>query len=202
MALVNESAEARPLTNHGPLDKAARLEPRRVPVASNFDFSAFYDEHVDGVWRVLEHRGVATAVLEDAVQDVFVIAHRRLGEFRGESSLKTWVTGIALRVAKDHRQSRDRRGEHDPLEDEPQLEARERPDEQAMANQALRQVRALVEQLDQPQREVFLLVEFEGFTVPEVAELTGANANTLSTRLRAARARFNELVEEQPGGLP
>ena len=69
-----------------------------------------------------------------------------------------------------------------------------------MANEALQQVLRLTEQLEEGQRLVFTLVEFEGFTVPEVARLTGIKTNTLSTRLRAARARFNELVELDHGG--
>jgi len=163
-------------------------------------FGAFYDDHIDGVWRLLERLGVASSVIDDAAQDVFVIAHRRMNEFRGESTMRTWVTGIALRVAKDYRRSLSRRGELAPIEEALHLEARGRPDHQAEANEALRQVLQLTEQLEENQRLVFTLVEFEGFTVPEVAHLTGVKANTLSTRLRAARARFNELVEHHPGG--
>ncbi len=181
--------------------EAERTQRGSVSASADFDFGAFYDLHVDGVWRLLERLGVAPALVEDAVQDVFVIAHRRLGEFRGDSTLKTWVTGIAVRVAKDYRRSGARRGEQGPLEDEPHLEAAGRPDEQAMANQALRQVLRLADQLEETQRLVFMLVEFEGFTVPEVARLTGTNANTLSTRLRAARARFDQLLEVREGDL-
>lgn len=169
---------------------------------SELEFNAFYDAHVDGVWRLLERLGVTSSLVEDAAQDVFVIAHRRLAEFRGDSTPKTWVTGIALRVAKDYRRAHARRGPQEPLEEVPHLEASGRPDEQAMTNQAFRQVLLMADQLDEPQRLVFTLVELEGFTVPEVARLTGTNANTLSTRLRAARTRFNELVELHQGALP
>lgn len=162
-------------------------------------FGAFYDEHIDAVWRLLERLGVPASAIEDAAQDVFVIAHRRMSDFRGESTLKTWVTGITLRVAKDHRRSQSRRGRLEPIEEALHLEATGRPDEQAAANESLKQVLRLTEQLEENQRLVFTLVEFEGFTVPEVAQLTGVKANTLSTRLRAARARFNELVELHHG---
>lgn len=176
-------------------------EMRSLSEDSAPGFEAFYDDHIDGVWRLLERLGVPSSVVDDAAQDVFVIAHRRMGEFRGESSLRTWVTGIALRVARDYRRSQSRRGELEPIEAALHLEARGRPDDQAMANEALQQVLRLTEQLQEGQRLVFTLVEFEGFTVPEVARLTGIKTNTLSTRLRAARARFNELVELDHGGL-
>jgi len=40
---------------------------------------------------------------EDAMQDVFLVVHRRLAEFEGRAKLSTWLFGICLRVAKDHR---------------------------------------------------------------------------------------------------
>ena len=64
-----------------------------------------YAEHVAMVWRALRRLGVPETSIEDAVQDVFLVAHRRAGEFEGRSSVKTWLYGIALRVAKDHRRA-------------------------------------------------------------------------------------------------
>lgn len=171
-------------------------------VSGEVDFSGFYDAHIDGVWRLLQRLGVPSAVVDDAAQDVFLIAHRRLCDFRGESTMRTWVAGITLRVAKDYRRAASRRGEQASLELATELEAPGRPDEQAMANQSLSLVLRFTSQLEEGQREVFTLVEIEGFTVAEVARLTGTNPNTLSTRLRAARARFNELVERHQPELP
>jgi RNA polymerase sigma-70 factor, ECF subfamily len=204
MGLVDGFRAPRPLSDDGARGAAPSwTETRSLKGGAAPEFGAFYDAHVDSVWRLLERLGVAASVVDDATQDVFLIAHRRMGEFRGDSSLRTWLTGIALRVAKDYRRSLSRRGgEPRPIEEARHLEAASgRPDEQAMANEALRQVICLTEQLEEPQRLVFTLVEFEGFSVPEVAQLTGINANTLSTRLRAARARFNQLVDLHPGEL-
>jgi len=200
MGLVDGIREGRPLRAGGLREAAPSwTEMRSVSGGADLEFGAFYDAHIDAVWRLLERLGVASAVVDDAAQDVFVIAHRRKAEFRGESTMKTWLTGIALRVAKDYRRAASRRGEHEPLDLARHLEAEGRPDEQAIANQALKQVLRLTEQLEDNQRLVFTLVEFEGLTVPEVARLTGVKANTLSTRLRAARARFNQLVELEQG---
>ena len=165
------------------------------------DFDSLYDGQVDGVWRMLERFGVPEAGLEDAVQEVFIIAHRRLPGFRGESSLKTWLGGICVRVAKDVRRTLSRKGGLERLDETmpqpgPQLE------ERVGHRQALAHVLRLLEELDEDQREVFVLAELEGLTAPEIAEATGVNLNTLYTRLRTARQCFNALVEQRGGGLP
>jgi RNA polymerase sigma-70 factor (ECF subfamily) len=164
------------------------------------DFSAIYDEHVDGVWRLLERFGVPESGLEDAVQEVFITAHRRLAEFRGDSTLKTWLGGIAVRVAKDVRRGLARKGGHEPLNEGlpqggPQLE------DTVGQRQALSRVLRLLDALDDEQREVFVLAELEGMTAPEISEATGVNVNTVYTRLRAARQRFDDLVASRGGGL-
>src|SRR5687767_127874 len=93
------------------------------------DFDTLYDEQVDGVWRLLQRFGVPESGLEDAVQEVFIVAHRRLSDFRGDSTLKTWLGGICVRVAKDVRRTLARKGGLEPLDDSlpqtgPQLEER------------------------------------------------------------------------------
>ena len=55
------------------------------------------------VWRTLRHLGVAESDLDDVCQDVFVTVNRRLESFEGRSLVRTWIYGICLRVASDHR---------------------------------------------------------------------------------------------------
>ena len=55
------------------------------------------------VWRALRRLGVPERDLPDAAQDVFVVVHRRLGEFDGGSRVSTWLYAICLRVASDRR---------------------------------------------------------------------------------------------------
>ncbi len=164
-------------------------------------FDALYEAHVDGVWRLLQRFGVPEAGLEDAVQDVFLVAHRRLAEFRGESSLKTWLGGISVRVAKDVRRGLARKGGQEQL-DEAMAQPGPQLEERVGQREALAQVLRLLEELDEEQREVFVLAEFEGLTAPEISEATGVNLNTIYTRLRTARQRFNALVAHRGGGLP
>ena len=103
-------------------------------------------------------------------------------------------------MAKDARRTVARKGGLEPLTNAipqpgPQLE------ERVGQRETLRQVLRLLDALDEEQREVFVLAEFEGMTVPEIADATGENLNTLYTRLRTARQRFNALVAERGGGL-
>jgi RNA polymerase sigma-70 factor (ECF subfamily) len=84
--------------------------PARASAVPTFD--VVYAAQVDFTWRMLERLGVPTPQLEDAVQDVFIVVHRQLARFRSESSLKTWVGGIAVRVAHDYRRAAFRKGEH------------------------------------------------------------------------------------------
>ncbi len=170
-------------------------------IEETLDFNVLYERHVDGVWRLLQRFGVPEAGLEDAVQEVFIIAHRKLTGFRGDSSLKTWLGGISVRVAKDARRAQERRGalmqaQESLVPEVPQLE------ETVGQREALAQVLRLLDALEPDQREVFVLSELEGMTAPEIADATGINLNTLYTRLRTARQRFNALVANQSGGLP
>ncbi|MBL8921458.1 MAG: RNA polymerase sigma factor [Myxococcaceae bacterium] len=175
-------------------DHTGAVEARaRAIQAQPTTFEEIYEEHVERIWRFIERLGVPDRHLDDATQDTFVIAHRQLKAFRRESSVSTWLHGIALRVAKDYRRREERKGGWQELSPEAREDSAT-PFERAASREQLDVVLKLLQHLDDTQREVFVLVELQGLTAPEVAELTETNVNTVSTRLRAARLRFNELV--------
>lgn len=64
-----------------------------------------FQAHAQEVWRFLKYLGVREHDLADACQEVFLVAHRKLPEFRGESAPRTWLYGISLRVAKTAKSS-------------------------------------------------------------------------------------------------
>lgn len=166
-----------------------------------FDFLRLYDETVDVAWRVLQRLGVREAELEDAVQDVFAVAFRRRSDFHGGSKASTWITGIAIRVAHDYRRRVGRKptealDQHRHLED-----AKQSPDETVIRSQAGKVLLSLMDQLEPTQREVFVLAELEQLSAPEIASLTSTPVNTVYSRLRLARERFNELVENLNQGV-
>ncbi len=170
-------------------------ESPSVHAASISGFDALYDAHFDFVWRSLRRLGVPEPQLDDAVQDAFLVVHRRLADFEGRSSVRTWLFGIALRVAHDHRRALSRHGLPEPLEGEPADRSSLLPDEQTARAQALAFLDRFLATLDDDKRAVFILAELEEMTAPEIAEALSANVNTVYSRLRAARRAFEEVVK-------
>ncbi|MCA9604262.1 MAG: sigma-70 family RNA polymerase sigma factor [Myxococcales bacterium] len=157
---------------------------------------AIYDQCFDFVWRSARRMGVAEAAVDDVVQEVFLVAHRRLEDFEGRSSVKTWLFGILLRVVSDHRRRHRRKGGLAPLPEALAADAeRSCPAEQAQRMDRVRLLHSLLEQLDDDKRAVFVLAELEQLTAPEIAEaLGGVKLNTVYSRLRVARKQFEEAL--------
>jgi RNA polymerase sigma-70 factor (ECF subfamily) len=156
-------------------------------------FEAIYDAYFPFVWRSVLRLGVPLSHVDDVVQEVFLVVHRKLAGFEGRSTLKTWLYGITLRIARIHRVRSRRVADGQVLEAE-QVRAPEgaRPDERAQSAEAARLVREILDGLDDEQREVFVLAELEELSAPEIAEVLGAKLNTVYSRLRLARAAFAE----------
>lgn len=164
------------------------------------DFDTLYDQTAELAFRVLGGMGVRADELDDALQDVFVVAHRRLPEFRGDSKPSTWVSGIAVRVAHDYRRRHSRKPS-EPLEPHAQglVAPGELPDTSLIRAQALDSVQTFLEQLPAPQREVFVLAELEQQSAPEIALSLQVPLNTIYSRLRLARAHFEDWVQARGG---
>lgn len=152
------------------------------------DLAVVYREYQGFVWRTLYHFGLRSDGINDAVQEVFVVAHRRLGDFDGRSSIKNWLYGIARRVAADMRKKDQRASAKLRL-----LRSLPAGGEASMCDQlsASELVEVLLESMGDEQREVFILAEIEGMTAPEITEVTGININTVYSRLRSARGCFH-----------
>lgn len=152
-----------------------------------------YETQFDFVWRSARRLGIASLYVDDVVQEVFLVVHRRLAEFEGRSSLKTWLFGITRRVVRDHRRSARRKpaeplGAMDPVDAQPAADTRLVRDEDA------RLLHAILDELDEDKREAFVLAELEQMSGPEIAEALDVNLNTVYARLRAARAAFEQAV--------
>lgn len=138
------------------------------------------------------------SAVEDAAQDVFLVVYRRWGEFLGRSTLSTWIYGIVLRVAQDHRRAvrrhaaRVERAAHLP-EETSSLGAD--PEAEMEQREAARRLHHILDQLDDDQRTVLVLVALEGLAVSEVAAAIGINVNTCHSRLRLARKAFETMVQ-------
>lgn len=180
-------------------------EPARRPVVVALPcFAEIYEQGFPFVWRSLRSMGVPEQALRDAAQDVFLVVHRRLDTFNGTSAIKTWLFGITLRVARDHRRAARRKAAHsappppfaserDPLD--AAVAHQPSPVEQLEAAEASRVLLRLLDELDEDRRAVFVLTELEQMSAPQIAEALGLNVNTVYGRLRAARQEFNAALE-------
>jgi RNA polymerase sigma-70 factor (ECF subfamily) len=160
-----------------------------------------FKAHAAFVWRVLQHLGVSAADVEDATQEVFVVVHRRLGEYREREKVRSWLYAICARVARDHRRRLRRRREH--LTAAPP-EAWYLPPQAAelAQRQSLALGERLLQSLPEKQRTVFVLYELEQMSMPEVALAVGCPVQTAYARLHKARERITaEVARAQRRGV-
>ncbi|AUX20797.1 RNA polymerase [Sorangium cellulosum] len=171
------------------------------------DFAEVYEELFPFVWRTVRRLGVDASAHEDVCQEVFVVVHRRLPEFRGRSSLKTWVFGIVINVVQAHRRSLRRkspahRGNGETVDPELLAGPSDLSPYEAMTRaEAARVARELLASLDEEKRVVLLLAELEEMPATEIAQGIGVNINTVYARLRAARQAFSDAVRRHHARL-
>ncbi|HEY4105832.1 MAG TPA: RNA polymerase sigma factor [Polyangiaceae bacterium] len=170
-----------------------------MPVNSGPTLSEVFAEHAKYVWRTLRYLGVAEAEVPDVCQEVFITVQRKLPSFEGRSSVRTWLYGICIRVAADHRRKayvRRERATAEPLAETGERTGAE-PDSRVERRAA---VRALLDLLDDEKREIVVLYEIEGFTMKEVAEIVGCPMQTAYSRLHAARELMLAALERDEKG--
>jgi RNA polymerase sigma-70 factor (ECF subfamily) len=162
-------------------------------------FEEIYAEFFEMIWCAARRLGTPEANVDDVTQDVLLVLHRRLPDFvRERSFLRSWIYGIVVRVVRDHRRTFRRKDARCvPLASDAATDARlaspaPAPSEVAERNEAFALVCALLDELDQDKRELLVLSELEEMTVPEIADVLGANAQTIYSRLRAARKTFDQ----------
>ncbi|CAN5893625.1 RNA polymerase sigma factor YlaC [soil metagenome] len=157
------------------------------PVTSEVPpLAQIFREYAPFVWRGLRRLGIPESDVEDVCQEVFVVVHRKLGDFEGRSSLRTWIYGICARTASDYRRSG--RVRREVVTDAPPDAPQDGGQQDALA---LKQARAtldrILDELDDDKRSVFVLYEIEELTMAEVAEALGCPLQTAYSRLHAAR---------------
>lgn len=182
----------------------ACLSQRAVaPPAALPDFATLYDDYADFVWRNARRLGVLPEAVDDVVQEVFLVAHRRLSEVVRPESLRAWVFSIVIRVVRDHRRALRRK---DPARRlggngvDPEHVADEHhhgPFTSVERADAVRLLHQLLAELDDAKREVFVLAELEEMTEADIASVLGENVNTVHSRLRCARKAFESAAQRQ-----
>jgi RNA polymerase sigma factor (sigma-70 family) len=163
------------------------------------EFRRLFDEHHGFVRRSLLGLGISPSLADDACQEVFVVVYRRLDEFDGRTSLRSWLYGIARRVAQtiargEYRAQRKKLALASMPEPSPNLDA------ELASRRAVELVERFLRTLDPDQREVFVLAQIEGLSAPEIADALEVKVNTVYSRLRLARRRFGRYLARASRG--
>jgi RNA polymerase sigma-70 factor, ECF subfamily len=187
----------RSLVMISPLPENAPQQPaavRAVP-ETGLVFADVYESQFSFVWRCALRLGAPADSVDDIVQETFIVVHRRLAEFEGRSTIKTWLFGIAANIVRAHRrvdrvnQLHNRETSED-VELERVADTNEGPHEIATRAEAVLVLDRLLDELDDDKREVFVLAELEQMSAPEIAQAIGVPLNTVYSRLRLARESF------------
>jgi RNA polymerase sigma-70 factor (ECF subfamily) len=137
--------------------------------------------------------------LEDLVQTTFLETLRSLPAFRRDSELSTFVSGIAIRVARRARRPSLVRRHSVPLEAvKAPLATGSAPDHRAHDAEALRRVHTLLEALAEPKRVAFLLWALEGMSPAQIAEGMGASVPATRSRIFYAQRELAREAERDP----
>lgn len=183
---------------------ARKLRLSKAPAAVESQvrpaFEAVYDENFSFAWRSLRSLGVPESALPDAAQEVFVVVLRRLDDYQPTASVRSWIFGIARRVAKDFRRSAERRGVTVPLNEEIASASEGDPHSAANRNEALRWVEEFMETLSEDRRALFMLSEIEELPLAEVSEILKVNPNTLYSRLQNIKGAFEKFIAKRRAG--
>jgi len=169
---------------------------RRAAAGDGGAFRALYDAHFDFVLRSCRRLGLTPEDAEDAAQETFLIAHRKLASF-SEGKLSTWLFRIAANLVSARHRRRRVREALSSLWHGREERAAPPPDEAAMAGEAARRVGEVLARLSPKKREVFALYELEGLAGEEIAAVVGCSVATVWTRLHYARRDFMRIAHQR-----
>jgi RNA polymerase sigma-70 factor, ECF subfamily len=151
--------------------------------------------------QTLRYLGVPNDLLLDAVQDVFLIALRRLEGFEARSSLRTWLYGICVNVAHEYRR-RARKGIYEsPVDALPEVAAAASQETELERAEWRRLLSGLLDELDENQRAVFVLYEIEELSMREVADALACPLQTAYFRHKSAKKRVLKAFRRSEEGV-
>jgi RNA polymerase sigma-70 factor (ECF subfamily) len=161
-------------------------------------FEQLYAEYAAFTWRVLQHLGVPDLHIEDALQELWVVVHRRIDGFEGRSELRSWLFGIAINIARTQRRGQQRReqNERERALVEPWVMQID-PREGERQREAFDLVQRFLSTLDDERRVIFVSVLLEGMSAPETAVVSGLRVDQVQNRVRALRRSFKTWLEHQ-----
>lgn len=169
---------------------------RRIADGDEDAMAALYRAHGQAVFGQAVLVVSDRALAEEIVQDTMLAVWRAAGSFRGESSVRSWLIGIARRQTRDRLRGRRLRVVDDSfLADQPVADPG--PEVMALDRAQLADVRDAIGQLAPAHREVLGLVFGSGLRLPEVAHVLAIPVGTVKSRLAGARVALNRILTEK-----
>ena len=163
-------------------------------MVSEKDFEQVYRDYFDLVYRYALALTRDVHAAEELTQETFFKAMQALDRFRGDSSLRTWLCGIAKNAFLD--QKRRRRPEAlDALPERP--DDAQGPEDAAVQKEESLRVHRALHTLPEPYKEVFSLRVFGQLSFKEIAELFGKTENWACVVYHRARGKINAKMEEK-----
>jgi RNA polymerase sigma-70 factor (ECF subfamily) len=171
----------------------ARLA-RQIETGNVSAFEEMYRAHASRVFNVAWRMLGNAADAEDALQEVFLQAYRKIGGFKGESALGTWLYRMAVNLCLDRLRSRAGRDgrQTGSLEDSPPKAA---STTREMIVNRLDLERAIA-RLPDGARAAFVLHDVEGFAHQEVGSILGVSEGTSKSQVHKARMKLREWLRE------
>ncbi len=161
-----------------------------------------FERYREAAYRVAYRVTGRDADALDIVQDSFIKMFQRLGDFRGTSSLKTWLLRIVTNRALDVVRGRKVRlavsldGDDERGIEPPDPKASPAPSRGIESRETVERIRAAIDRLPPEQRAVMALYASGEMTYGEIAEVLGIPAGTVMSRLYHARRRLQEMLPE------
>jgi len=171
--------------------KSADLElVERIRGGDGSAFEALYRQHATRLYNLASRMTGAKGEADDLLQDIFLLAYRKIGSFRGESSLGTWLYRLAMNHCLDVLRNRHTRmGQHTDSLDEPDAMPVASPVPILSAVSRIDLERAIAS-LPPACRAAFLLHDVEGFGHQEVGTMLGVSEGTSKSQVHKARMRI------------
>lgn len=184
-----------PLPAHAGVPQGLPTTMTRIPAEDLFR------QHAPWIARFLARLGAEPSGVEDMVQDVFLVAHRKGGYIPGAASPKTWLADIAQHVKSTANRTRRRRREQvDPGALAAAVHHSPSPYELAASTEGLARVQGFLDQLSEDQRAVFILFELEHEPLVAIAAGLGVPLGTVCSRLDTARQSIRRAYEKLESG--
>jgi RNA polymerase sigma-70 factor (ECF subfamily) len=176
------------------LTERARPACSAAAKAEAMDLRSLFEMHYTSMWRLLRRLGVRSDQLDDATQDVFWVAARRLSDIEPGRE-RSFLYGVVLRVAASELRRQKAAMPLADLEQIPLLvDQRPSPEEQILERQAREILDDVLNRLPIDLRTAFVLHELEGLEVRQIAEIEEIPVGTASSRLRRAREEFSAIA--------